>query len=239
MSSSASRRVRRHLVRPAAFLAIAAAILFAATLIGLVVRQPGALLLALALVVVAGTGAWLALTRRGLSRIAGVVCVTGAVAGEAVALVVFGLLDELVLLLVSGAVFSSAGRAAVRSSLREQRPAPSLSSPRRTPHTGSSRRKVLIMNPKSGGGKVARFGLVEEARRRGIEPVLLERGDDLRALAREAAASAEVIGMAGGDGSQALVAHVAMEADIAFVCVPAGTRNHLALDLGLDREDVV
>ena len=45
--------------------------------------------------------------------------------------------------------------------------------------------------------------------------------------------------MAGGDGSQALVAQVAMEHDLPYVCVPAGTRNHLALDLGLDRDDVV
>ena len=45
--------------------------------------------------------------------------------------------------------------------------------------------------------------------------------------------------MAGGDGSQAIVAEVAMQHDVPFVCVPAGTRNHLALDLGLDRDDVV
>ena len=95
------------------------------------------------------------------------------------------------------------------------------------------------MNPRSGGGKVERFELVLEAKRRGIDAVLLGPGDDLLALAREAARSADVIGMAGGDGSQALVARVAMEHDVAFVCVPAGTRNHLALDLGLDRDDVV
>ena len=45
--------------------------------------------------------------------------------------------------------------------------------------------------------------------------------------------------MAGGDGSQALVAAVAMEHDVAHVCIPSGTRNHFALDLGLDRDDVV
>src|SRR5262249_52486647 len=49
---------------------------------------------------------------------------------------------------------------------------------------------------------------------------------------------ADVIGMAGGDGSQALVATVAARRDVAHVVVPAGTRNHFALDLGLDREDV-
>jgi diacylglycerol kinase family enzyme len=45
--------------------------------------------------------------------------------------------------------------------------------------------------------------------------------------------------MAGGDGSQALVASIATRADVAFVCIPAGTRNHFALDLGRDRDDVV
>ena len=95
------------------------------------------------------------------------------------------------------------------------------------------------MNPRSGGGKVERFHLAEEARRRGIETIELRPGDDLRSLAVDAVASADVIGMAGGDGSQALVAEVAMQHDVPYVCVPAGTRNHLALDLGLDRDDVV
>jgi diacylglycerol kinase family enzyme len=99
---------------------------------------------------------------------------------------------------------------------------------------------VLIINPNSGGGKAERFNLPEEARRRNIEPLLLGRDDDLCELAtRAATGGADVIGMAGGDGSQALVASVAMKHDVAHVCVPAGTRNHFALDLGLDRDDVV
>ena len=66
------------------------------------------------------------------------------------------------------------------------------------------------MNPKSGGGKVERFHLEDEASRRGIEPVVLTLGDDLAQLASDAIArGADVIGMAGGDGSQALVAGVA------------------------------
>ena len=75
---------------------------------------------------------------------------------------------------------------------------------------------------------------------RGIEPVLLRPGDDLRELAEDAVRrGADVLGMAGGDGSQALVASVAARAGLGYVCVPAGTRNHFALDLGLDRADVV
>jgi diacylglycerol kinase family enzyme len=96
------------------------------------------------------------------------------------------------------------------------------------------------MNPRSGGGKVGRFDLPREAERRGIEPVVLEPGDDLAALARDAVArGTDLLGMAGGDGSQALVASIAAQHDVPFVCVPAGTRNHLALDLGVDRDDVV
>ena len=45
--------------------------------------------------------------------------------------------------------------------------------------------------------------------------------------------------MAGGDGSQAVVASVAAELGLPYACIPAGTRNHFALDLGVDRDDVV
>ena len=99
---------------------------------------------------------------------------------------------------------------------------------------------ALIMNLKSGGGKAERFHLADECRKRGIEPIVLTPGDDMLDLARDAIdRGADVIGMAGGDGSQALVATIAAERDVPMVVIPAGTRNHLALDLGIDRDDVV
>ena len=99
---------------------------------------------------------------------------------------------------------------------------------------------VLLMNPKSGGGKVGRFGLVDACAARGIRGVLLHPDDDLATLARSAVeAGADAIGMAGGDGSQAVVAAVAAEKRIPFVCIPAGTRNHFALDLGVQRDDLI
>ncbi len=102
------------------------------------------------------------------------------------------------------------------------------------------RHPVLLMNPKSGGGKAEKFELERECRDRGIEPIVLRPGDDLRQLAEDAVArGADVIGMAGGDGSQAVVGTVANAHDIPHVVIPAGTRNHFALDLGLDRNDVV
>ncbi len=99
---------------------------------------------------------------------------------------------------------------------------------------------VLLVNPRSGGGKAQRYDLVAQCRSRGIEPVVMTDGDDLASLAAAAVSSgADVIGMAGGDGSQAIVAAVASRHDIPYVCIPAGTRNHFALDVGVDRDDVI
>jgi len=93
----------------------------------------------------------------------------------------------------------------------------------------------LVVNPSSGDDSPSAAELAEEAGRRGIETHVLERGEDPGNVAR--AAGAAVVGMAGGDGSLAVVASVALETDAAFVCVPFGTRNHFARDLGLDRDD--
>ena len=101
------------------------------------------------------------------------------------------------------------------------------------------RRPVLFVNPRSGDGTAERAGLADRAREKGIETVILAPGQDLAALAHEAvAAGADALGMAGGDGSLAVVAAAAAAHGIPFVCVPAGTRNHFALDLGVDRHDV-
>src|SRR5947209_6301073 len=96
---------------------------------------------------------------------------------------------------------------------------------------------LLLVNPRSGRGAWSLEELVREARARGVEPHVLREGEDAAAVARSF--GARVLGMAGGDGSLAAVAAVAVETGAAFVCVPLGTRNHLAGDLGLDRRDPV
>ncbi len=102
------------------------------------------------------------------------------------------------------------------------------------------KRPVVVWNPRSGGGKAAAVHLDEQARVRGIEPIELRPGDDLVQLVRDAVANgADALAAAGGDGTQALVATIAAELDLPFACIPAGTRNHFALDLGVDRDDVV
>jgi diacylglycerol kinase family enzyme len=101
-------------------------------------------------------------------------------------------------------------------------------------------RPVVFINPRSGDGHAARVGLAGVARERGLEVVVLEPGEDLGELVRSAVGrGADGLAMAGGDGSQALVAAIAAEHDLPYVCIPAGTRNHFALDLGVDREDVL
>jgi diacylglycerol kinase family enzyme len=99
---------------------------------------------------------------------------------------------------------------------------------------------TLFVNPKSGDGTAERVALAERARERGIEVVVLGAGGRLAALVDEAVRrGADVLGMAGGDGSMAVVASASHAHDLPFVCVPAGTRNHFALDLGLDADDPV
>lgn len=102
------------------------------------------------------------------------------------------------------------------------------------------RHPFVIMNPRSGGGKVARFDLRAKAEALGAEVVMLEGPEpvDVAELARRAVAEgADLLGVAGGDGTQALVAGVAADHDVPLMVISAGTRNHFALDLGLDRDD--
>ena len=95
----------------------------------------------------------------------------------------------------------------------------------------------LLINPRSGRGGPSVEELADAARAKGIQPRVLREGDDAAALARNA--EAEAIGMAGGDGSLAPIAQVAIDRDLPFICIPFGTRNHFARDLGLDRGDPI
>ena len=192
-------------------------------------------LLAVALVLATSAATWLALTRRGPRRLAAAALAALATIGLVVTFATHwqGLLVLLGLLALLG-VFGLAARYALGGPVAGQTAAATFLP------VGAAGSAVLIINLKSGGGKAERFDLATEARRRGIKPIVLRRGDDLKALAEGAIRSgAEVVGMAGGDGSQALVATVAAQHGVAHVCIPAGTRNHYALDLGLDRDDVV
>jgi diacylglycerol kinase family enzyme len=181
----------------------------------------------LACIVLAVAVAWWGLLRRGSARRLAWGAAVALLAG-AIALVVLegGLLENL---LIAGTALLSLTAAGVV--FRAHAQLPSARRPERA---------VLIYNPRSGGGKADRFHIASEARARGIEPVELRPGDDLRTLVRDAIArGADALAVAGGDGTQAIVAALAAEHDLPYACIPAGTRNHFALDLGVDRDDVV
>ena len=189
------------------------------------------------LLIVVLIAAWEALTRAGRRRWAAIV--VGAVAVVAVVVIMAtgegaSLLSLIARLAVLGVAIVLA-RYALARDVRSLKQSETPGKP-----VPAARHGVLIMNLKSGGGKAEKFHLVDECRARGIEPVVLQRGDDLLQLARDAIdRGADVVGMAGGDGSQALVASIAAERGVPMVVIPAGTRNHFALDIGLDRDDVV
>jgi diacylglycerol kinase family enzyme len=171
---------------------------------------------------------WYGLLRRGIVRLATLGVALVALAVPVVLLLTDG--DHLAEAILIGAGLTGS-LALARAAFRRRVSLPAAPRPERP---------VLFYNPKSGGGKAERFGLAGEARARGIEPIELTRGADLAELVQRAVADgADALAMAGGDGSQAVVAAMAAELNLPYACVPAGTRNHFALDLGVDRDDVV
>lgn len=216
-------------------LAILALTCFAAAVVVLL-SATGVLGLWLLLVTAVGgtllvLGGYWFLTRRGVARAAGLTLMVVAVAGTVSVFLGRGLLITAVVVVALVLAGGAAARAALRTPHFHWMP--------ETPVTPVSR-PYLIMNPRSGGGKVGQFDLVAKAKALGADVALLDGPDeiDVTALAERAVRDgADLLGVAGGDGTQALVAAVAAAHDVPFVVLPAGTRNHLAMDLGLDRND--
>ncbi|MFE4371209.1 diacylglycerol/lipid kinase family protein [Streptomyces sp. NPDC056835] len=180
---------------------------------------------------VTAAAVWWVLAHTGVARALALVLATGAPVAVLVFYAVAGVLWVVLVSLALWVLAVSAGRTALAD------PGPPRTPERRV---APPKRPFLIMNPRSGGGKVERFHLVDRARALGAEVVVLDPAhpQDVAELARRAVDDgADLLGVAGGDGTQALVAGVASEFDIPFVVICAGTRNHFAMDLGLDRED--
>jgi diacylglycerol kinase family enzyme len=212
-----------------AFLTVVAAVVVLLLSGGL--KSITALLLGFAGVALICAAAWWFLINRGVLRWLATVILAAVPAGLITLYVLAGLLWNIA---VSGALAVAAvaaGRAALRTGARR--------GPREYPAL-PGRRPFLIMNPRSGGGKVEKFALRDKAAGLGAEVALLDGPGivDVAALARRAVdGGADLLGVAGGDGTQALVAGIAAGRDVPMVVVSAGTRNHFALDLGLDRDD--
>ncbi|NMH96987.1 diacylglycerol/lipid kinase family protein [Pseudonocardia acidicola] len=171
--------------------------------------------------------AWFGVLRRGVTRLAGLLIAALALAGAALPLTSDGGWHDL--LVISTGVWLS--HAAARVAFRVQVRLPAAPRPQRP---------VLFVDPRSGSGAAARVGLADEAAARGIRTIGLTPGDDLDALVRTAVADgADAVAVAGDDRAQAVVAGVAAEYALPYACIPAGTRNQFALDLGVDPQDPV
>jgi diacylglycerol kinase family enzyme len=195
-------------------------------------RSFAMLAVGLAAAAVSLVAAFLFLSRRGVLRWVSLVVF---VATPVAVIVVYALYSLLWAALLGAAGWLLAGVAA-RAAVAVDPGQPRM--PER-PVSRNALHPFLIMNPKSGGGKVVRFDLRRLAEELGAEVFLLDGAEpvDVAEVARAAVArGADLLGVAGGDGTQALVAGIAAEHDIPFVVITAGTRNHFALDLGLDRD---
>jgi diacylglycerol kinase family enzyme len=219
-----------------AALSLGSGVVLALALVALGLAHLDLLVVGVAGLALATAGAWWLVTETMPRRAVGAFGVAAGVAVMAAAVVGETptgdrpVLRAIVLLALVG-LMVGCGRAALVDDLRER-------DARRPAAVRPPQKPVLLCNPWSGGGKVERFGLVERAESLGVEVVMLAEGLDLEQLARDAVArGADCLGMAGGDGSQALVASIAIEHDLPFVLVSAGTRNHFALDLGIERDD--
>jgi hypothetical protein len=191
------------------------------------------LALGLAAAVVSLASAYFFLSRRGLGRW---LSLTVFIVVPIAVILVYAFRDLLWIAVVSAVVWllgSMTARLALAGNQADWR------MPER-PAQPPARHPYLIMNPKSGGGKVEKFDLKRKAEELGAEVFLIGGPEpvDVAKVARQAVdRCADLLGVAGGDGTQALVAGIAAEHGIPFVVISAGTRNHFALDLGLDRED--
>ncbi|MFC8985561.1 diacylglycerol/lipid kinase family protein [Streptomyces sp. NPDC057115] len=183
----------------------------------------------------AAVGVWWVLAHTGVLRVLGAVLSVVAPVVVLTLYAVSGMLGPALVAVALWALAVTAARTALDPGPRDP-----------AGRSGRSGRAVVeaprhawvLMNPRSGGGKVDRFHLADRARAAGCHVVLLDGGEDVTALARRAVTEgADLLAVAGGDGTQALVAEVAAGHDLPFLVIPAGTRNHFALDLGLDRDD--
>jgi diacylglycerol kinase family enzyme len=213
-----------------AFAAAIAAVVVLVLLGGL--KSVTALLLGLLGLAIGCAAAWWFLAHRGIVRWLAFALLVAAPVFVITVYIVAGLVWEVALSVVLAAAAVAAGRAALSGSHTPAGPPEYAAARQRQP--------FIIMNPRSGGGKVGKFGLKDKATALGAKVAMLEGPGtvDVAALARQAVdGGADLLGVAGGDGTQALVAGIAAAHDIPMTVISAGTRNHFALDLGLDRDD--
>lgn len=117
-------------------------------------------------------------------------------------------------------------------------PPPAVSEPReldQLPPRPRGRGVTLVVNPASHSGRGATLSRSLHRVLPEMRIVELNESDDVDAVMRAAAAKADVLAVAGGDGTVAAAAHAAVERGVPLAVFPAGTFNHFARTIGADR----
>ncbi len=139
-----------------------------------------ALVLGFAGLAIICAAAWWFLAHRGLARWLAAVVLAAAPVAVIVVYIIAGLLWEIALSAVLAVVAVAAGRRALTGGGAPAKPREDAAAPQRQP--------FVIMNPRSGGGKVGKFGLADKATGLGAQVALLEGPGvvDVAAMARQA-----------------------------------------------------
>jgi diacylglycerol kinase family enzyme len=108
---------------------------------------------------------------------------------------------------------------------------------RRVAPNPDGRGVAIVVNPGGGSKLDEDFIVWLRSRLPRARIVTLGEDDDLDTVLRAAADDCAVLGIAGGDGSVAVAAGLALERDRPLLVLPGGTLNHLARDLRIERAE--
>jgi undecaprenyl-diphosphatase len=121
--------------------------------------------------------------------------------------------------------------------LRPAGPAWAQPASSKAPALPQGRGLTVVVN--SGAGKASRSDVATELQKRLPEANIVQPGEDedLEEVMAKAAAGAQALGVAGGDGTVNCAAAAALSAGIPLAVFPAGTLDHFARDAGLREID--
>ena len=134
-----------------------------------------------------------------------------------------------------GAAVAAAGRRLVPPAERPTPTGQQLATTSTPRPTGAG--LTLVVNPASHSERGAKVLRQVQRRLPDVHVVEVAEDDDVAAVMSRAAADCEVLGVAGGDGTVGAAAGAALAAGVPLAVFPAGTFNHFAKTLGLDRLD--
>lgn len=131
---------------------------------------------------------------------------------------------------VAGAAFGAGAALATRYWWPVREPEPAVQERAGAPALPRGSGLLVVANPKAGNGGDPTEELVRQLP--AAEVMTLDPATDLAAVLADRSAAIRALGVAGGDGTVAAVAAVAIRHRLPLAVFPTGTRNHFARDIG-------